>query len=425
MGQVHSDKIIKYCDMVMEWCLYLLIFCLPFAKAGVSIFTVLAALAWIVKRIAGFRSDGLKGMIPFTSLNRALAFFVLMNIVSVIFSVDPRFSLLHFFAKTIKFIAIFFMMVETINTEKRVKRLLWAIFLSALLIGVDAGVQYFRGVDFLKGYEFNERLGASFISGNDFAAWLVIILSALFGWALDIRRKSKWLSMALTVVALFLFVCLVLAYCRGGWLGFVIAASAMIGYVIIKASFSRRVLYLCVAGSLVLTFLLLPQSVKTKINGVCKSKYGENDTLTGRMASVLSMKEGSVPIRFNLWRESLAIIKDHPLTGCGLNTYSNVAPKYKIADDGGIYPHNSYLQMAAEIGLLGLGAFFWIVWSFFAMVVRYLNQHKDYLVLGLAVGLLGFLVHAFFDTHLYALQLVVLFWFMMGLTTAVVKVRTP
>jgi len=32
-------------------------------------------------------------------------------------------------------------------------------------------------------------------------------------------------------------------------------------------------------------------------------------------------------------------------------------------------------------------------------------------------------VHAFFDNHLYALQLVVLFWFMLGLTVAVIKME--
>ena len=65
--------------------------------------------------------------------------------------------------------------------------------------------------------------------------------------------------------------------------------------------------------------------------------------------------------RIVLWKEAIAIIKDHPFLGCGLNTYSIVAPKYKIAEGGGIYPHNSYLQMAAETGLLGLGAFLWII----------------------------------------------------------------
>jgi len=112
------------------------------------------------------------------------------------------------------------------------------------------------------------------------------------------------------------------------------------------------------------------------------------------------------------------------LTGCGLNTYSEVAKNYKSFEGGGIYPHNSYLQKAAEIGLLGIFAFIGILFIFFKTALRYLNQKRDFLVLGLLSGILAFLVHAFFDTHLYSLQLVVLFWYMLGLTIAVIKFKT-
>ena len=78
-------------------------------------------------------------------------------------------------------------------------------------------------------------------------------------------------------------------------------------------------------------------------------------------------------------------------------------------------------EMAAETGLFGLFAFFWILLIFFKIGLGYLSRKKDYLVLGFLSGILAFLVHAFFDTHLYSLQLVVLFWFMFGLTAAVIK----
>ena len=77
--------------------------------------------------------------------------------------------------------------------------------------------------------------------------------------------------------------------------------------------------------------------------------------------------------------------------------------------------------MAAETGLLGLFAFLWVLFSFFKMGLQHFNQKRDYLVLGLLSGILAFLVQSFFDTNLYALQMVVLFWFMLGLTVAVIK----
>jgi len=38
-------------------------------------------------------------------------------------------------------------------------------------------------------------------------------------------------------------------------------------------------------------------------------------------------------------------------------------------------------------------------------------------------GVVGFLTHAFFDNHLYSLQLVVLFWFLLGLTQAAANLK--
>ena len=80
--------------------------------------------------------------------------------------------------------------------------------------------------------------------------------------------------------------------------------------------------------------------------------------------------------------------------------------------------------MAAETGILGLFSFLWILVELFKLAIRTLKKKKDPLVLGLSAGILAFLVQSFFDTNLYALQMVVLFWFMLGFTVAVAKLDT-
>jgi len=64
----------------------------------------------------------------------------------------------------------------------------------------------------------------------------------------------------------------------------------------------------------------------------------------------------------------------------------------------------------------------WIVLELFKSGIRALKRYKDPLLLGLLAGLLAFLTHSFFDTHLYALQLTALFWFMVGLMVGVIKI---
>ena len=131
-------------------------------------------------------------------------------------------------------------------------------------------------------------------------------------------------------------------------------------------------------------------------------------------------------VRQELWQEALSIVKDFPLLGSGLNTYAIVAPAYKITRTTGFYPHNSYLHMAAESGLLGLGAFLWIMISLFKASLANLkkidNRFYGAILIGLLAGLFGFLAHSFVDVNIYTLQLGNLMWFIMGLIVAVQKV---
>jgi len=400
--------------------LYLLIFCLPFAKAGVGIFSVVAIASWAAKKIADFRTGGLKDVILVTPLNKALVVFVILNAVSVLFSVDIALSLRAFFTKTLKFVLIFFIVAETINTEKRVKRFLWVLISSAVLMVVDAGVQYFNGVDFLKGYG-GCRLSASFSAPNGFGGWLVLVLPALWGASVEKRWKvlGREMKIGLNILLVLLLACLMLTYTRGAWIGLLVS-SVLVAYFFFKEKSltCKRVSALVFVGICGLFLFIWPSLKDQKV-----SFFGFPNSIGAEtVVERLTLSRG-FSVRKNLWTESLEIIQDFPLFGCGLNTYSLTAPYYKVAEGGGIYSHNSYLQMAAEIGLLGLGAFLWIVFCFFTMGFYYFNKEKDYLALGLLSGLLAFLVHAFFDNHLYALQLVVLFWLVLGFGTAVMKIR--
>jgi O-antigen ligase len=80
--------------------------------------------------------------------------------------------------------------------------------------------------------------------------------------------------------------------------------------------------------------------------------------------------------------------------------------------------------MAAEIGILGLAIFLWFVFKLFRLGIYAVRETNDSLLLGLLAALLAFLTQSFFDVNLYALQLVTLFWFILGLTMARINILT-
>jgi O-antigen ligase len=82
--------------------------------------------------------------------------------------------------------------------------------------------------------------------------------------------------------------------------------------------------------------------------------------------------------------------------------------------------------MAAETGLLGLGAFLWIMITLFknslADLKKINNRSYNSILIGLLAGLFAFLVHSFVDTNLFSLKLRYLMWFAIGLIVALRRI---
>jgi len=113
--------------------------------------------------------------------------------------------------------------------------------------------------------------------------------------------------------------------------------------------------------------------------------------------------------RIDVWRDSLAIIKDHPL-GVGLQSFNVVFPVYRVTthmDKFFKYAHNDYLQLLVETGWPGFLA---IVSGFYIFLGRsgkkiiQLSPQSDpfsfFIGIGALCGLISIAFHSFFDFNL-------------------------
>jgi O-antigen ligase len=130
------------------------------------------------------------------------------------------------------------------------------------------------------------------------------------------------------------------------------------------------------------------------------------DKLIARFAQLISTDptgEG----RAQLWAETVPLIKAYPVFGCGLGGYETAFLRFKVTyplvtDD---FAHNDYLQLLAELGIVGFAIMAALAVSVVRMAVRKAVGSADpgtrYFAVACAGALAAILVHSLADFNLY------------------------
>lgn len=78
------------------------------------------------------------------------------------------------------------------------------------------------------------------------------------------------------------------------------------------------------------------------------------------LSRFFSTSSDDVEARWKIWVNTFQILRDFPLFGSGLGTFSQIFPMYRSFYIRGIVTHaeNDFLQLASEVGLVGAGLLF-------------------------------------------------------------------
>ena len=97
----------------------------------------------------------------------------------------------------------------------------------------------------------------------------------------------------------------------------------------------------------------------------------------------LLMQDRSGQIRINMWGETTELLRANPLTGAGLASYSKrIAPyHHPINGNDNIeifhHPHNIFLTMWVNLGILGLIGFVWMIVWFYRVGLTEIIKRKN------------------------------------------------
>jgi putative inorganic carbon (hco3(-)) transporter len=234
----------------------------------------------------------------------------------------------------VKVMLIFLLMVNTLNSPRRLEQFLWLIVLAMGYIAFRAIFDYARGINLIENGRVQGALGGMFRNPNDLALNLVTILPLAVALALRARTSlRRWVALgsgALMIGAV------VATHSRSGTVGL----AAMV--ILLAILLIRRRPRLALAGGLVLALAvpLTPASYWQRVASITDAS--QDDT-------------GSREARRILMREAWAAFLAHPLTGIGAGQFRNYNPEDR--EEAWRETHNVMLQVAAETGVFGLAAF--------------------------------------------------------------------
>lgn len=181
-----------------------------------------------------------------------------------------------------------------------------------------------------------------------FSGQMMLATVSLFSFLLiyerGAREPSRMRTILLSGAALAVSsTALLLTFTRNAWLGALIGAGCVL-------TVGRRLRWLLPGGLiLALLFLALPQHFKQ------------------RLWDGFNLRDTTTQTRLELLQTGARMVADHPLTGVGPRMVPTVAQRYRQNPDfpDWLYQHlhNSPMQVAAEMGLLGLSAWMalWVV----------------------------------------------------------------
>jgi len=398
---------------------------IPAKELIAEILVILGLMFWSFKVLSQE-----KAKLTSSTLNFPILSFIFICILSLIWSNSFFISLKElrlFLAGPL----LYFVITNNISDERQIRRILNVLLIVGSLFGIYGIFQY-NGIDFsfwLRNIGRQQVFGL-FGNVNYFAEYLIVPLPLAISLFFATRNRTHKILLLVGILAI--GGSLILTFTRGSYLAIGISLIFMFFLYLVSRGKSfieehKKVFILVLALIILVTFLFaLPNPLNKPGTVISKVK--------SRISISQFIKGSSLKRREAIWGFTALMIKDRPFLGLGIGTYKYNSLKYqaKFFEQGqnrSLYPHgfatkahNEYLQLWAELGIVGLGIFIWLIICYFNCGIKFLKKIKDDYKQGIIIGLMGavvaVLVDGIFGFPLHLPATIILFWMALSLTIA-------
>ena len=354
------NTILKYLNQCVPVLIGIFIFCNPFPHTTcikeiclyLSVFFILTLIL-------------LKG-VDFTfktPLTLPFALYVVWACASIFWSIDKGNSFHDFYAHLLKYIVLYYILINFFNSRKRFVILIWIIIISTAVFSIRGMINFY----IVLGNPISARLIPEAQAAIN-TTGIITLFATLLSLFHFLRENKLYRKVILFVCFLATLTAMFLTYSRGALIAFCFSS-----IVLFYGNKKRMIILLALiplaAGSLVI------------VSPEFKNRLYPAEILNN--------------LRIGIYYTSLEIIKDHPIAGIGFgmeafqkhmwNVYNAKTPSKWRRSGPFQHPHNFLLDVTVRLGFVGLILFGFILFSAFRIIRVILRCGKDDFIRGWGV----------------------------------------
>ena len=259
--------------------------------------------------------------------------YLIFYLGSIASSLDPLHSLDEL--RDVLTFGTLFLAPVLVRGEDRARRICDGLILVGVVVSLHGLGQFY----FSDYGELHRRIVGPFSHVQTFSGILLILILVTVARLTRDGRRALWLWLALVIMVW----TQILTLTRGAW---VAAVLALAGFGLFRAG--RRFPAYALAATAILAVMVASAPRQA----------------AERISSIVDLRDSSNYDRLCMAEAALFMVQESPLFGIGPEMVKERYPIYRHPTAPKVvvpHLHNSYVQRAAEQGLLGLGAYLWLL----------------------------------------------------------------
>ncbi len=326
-------------------------------------------------------------------LNLSILIFLAICLISTLIS-KYKYASIEELRRLLSYGLIYFMVLNFIREKKIIQTVIYSLLIVGLITAIY-GILEYHNIELIrwKAIELEEpKQMSTFGHPNFFASWLIAVLPISI--CLLLRRKAFGVfSVIILIYALYT------THSVGAWIGFV--GSFIILIIGYYQKLDKKILISL--GTIVLILFI-----------IAVIRFPQ-----------VQEKVSPPVIRRVIYKSTFNMFKANPILGTGLGTFQIYFPQYRPTNylELGLshftsHAHCEYIEIAGELGIFGILAFLWIIFSFFKWWWKGTREDKV-LIIGAGIGCFALLIHNLISVSLRWTSIGFIFWFMLGLCSSI------